>query len=153
VLFGSNVGGAHPYGGLVVVSNFLYGTTTTGGPDNLGTLFRINTQGSFFAVLQNFLGTNGATPHGNLILNANKIYGTTMQGGTVWDGTVFSLTFPPTLTITPTGVASDVLTWPDPDFSLQSAPEATGVYSNISGATSPYSNNATSARQFFRLIY
>ena len=148
----TNVGGANPYGGLSIVSNAIYGTTTTGGPYNLGTLFKVSTNGSGFTVLQNFNGTNGATPMGDLVVGTNRIYGTTTRGGVLRDGTVFSLIFPPTLTIAPAGAGSAVLTWPDPGFSLQSAPEAVGVYSNIPGAASPYTTNTSSGRQFFRLI-
>jgi hypothetical protein len=45
-----------------------------------------------------------------------------------------------------------VLTWFNPGFSLQSAPSATGTFTNIAGATSPYTNPVTSPQQFFRLI-
>jgi len=34
---------------------------------------------------------------------------------------------------------------------LQSAPNVTGTYTNVTGATSPYTNNATAGRQFFRV--
>ncbi len=46
-----------------------------------------------------------------------------------------------------------VLTWYDPDsiFALQTAPSLTGVYSNIPGALSPYTNAATNCQQFFQL--
>jgi len=36
-------------------------------------------------------------------------------------------------------------------FHLQSAPALTGPFTNILGATSPYTNITTSAQQFFRL--
>ena len=44
-----------------------------------------------------------------------------------------------------------VLTWTNSGFGLQSAPAATGSFTNIPGATSPYSNSTTSAQQYFRL--
>ena len=37
-------------------------------------------------------------------------------------------------------------------FTLQSAPAATGIFTNISSATSPYTNSFTAPKQFFRLI-
>ena len=45
-----------------------------------------------------------------------------------------------------------VLTWTNAAFSLQAAPNVTGAYTNIPGATSPYTNVLSGSRQFFRLI-
>ncbi len=45
-----------------------------------------------------------------------------------------------------------VLSWTNAIFSLQSAPAATGTYTNIPGATSPWTNPITAGSQFFRLI-
>jgi hypothetical protein len=45
-----------------------------------------------------------------------------------------------------------VLTWTNPAFGLQSAPDITGTFTNIPGATSPYTNPTSANRQFFRLI-
>jgi hypothetical protein len=44
-----------------------------------------------------------------------------------------------------------VLTWGNPDFSLQTAPTVSGVYTNIPGATSPYTNTFPVPQMFFRL--
>ena len=46
-----------------------------------------------------------------------------------------------------------VITWSDPTFSLQSAPLASGTYTTIAGATSPYTNAITGSQKFFRLIH
>jgi hypothetical protein len=46
-----------------------------------------------------------------------------------------------------------VLSWSDPTFSLQGAPAVTGTYTNVTGATSPYTNPATGRAAFFRLIH
>jgi hypothetical protein len=45
-----------------------------------------------------------------------------------------------------------VLTWTNAAFNLQVAPNVTGTYTNIPGATSPYTNALSGSRQFFRLI-
>jgi hypothetical protein len=45
-----------------------------------------------------------------------------------------------------------VLTWTNNGFSLQSAPAITGNFTNISGATSPYTNLTTGSQQYFRLL-
>lgn len=44
-----------------------------------------------------------------------------------------------------------VLAWTNSSFSLQAGPEATGPYTNIPGATSPYAVSTGSSRMFFRL--
>jgi hypothetical protein len=47
-----------------------------------------------------------------------------------------------------------VLSWNDPAsvFSLQAAPAATCVFTNVPGAASPYTNAITGAQQYFRLL-
>jgi hypothetical protein len=44
--------------------------------------------------------------------------------------------------------------WRDPDsvFALQSGCSPTGVFANIAGAASPYTNVITGTQQFFRLM-
>ncbi len=44
-----------------------------------------------------------------------------------------------------------VLTWPNPAFTLQSAPAPAGTFTDIAGALSPYTNAATGSQQYFRL--
>jgi hypothetical protein len=44
-----------------------------------------------------------------------------------------------------------VLSWPSSNFVLQSAPAIGGAWSNISGATSPYTNPITGSSKYFRL--
>ena len=44
-----------------------------------------------------------------------------------------------------------VLNWSGSGFALQAAPEVTGAYTNIPGATSPYTNTIAGPRMFFRL--
>src|SRR6185437_1908634 len=53
--FGTNtsIGGDSPYGGLVLASNTLYGTTQNGGSGGLGTVYAINTNGTGYTVLHN----------------------------------------------------------------------------------------------------
>jgi len=45
------------------------------------------------------------------------------------------------------------LTWTNSQFSLQAAPTVTGTYTNIPGATSPYTVPTSGAARFFRLIW
>jgi hypothetical protein len=44
-----------------------------------------------------------------------------------------------------------VLQWTDPSFALQTAPAMGGTFTNLSGATSPYTNPITGLPKFFRL--
>jgi hypothetical protein len=45
-----------------------------------------------------------------------------------------------------------VLSWSNPAFGLQAAPAASATFTNLSGATSPYTNFFSGTQQFFRLI-
>jgi hypothetical protein len=45
-----------------------------------------------------------------------------------------------------------VLTWTNQAFSLQVAPAVTGVFTNLPGASSPYTNALCGAGQYFRLM-
>jgi uncharacterized repeat protein (TIGR03803 family) len=147
---------------LVLSGNILYGTAYAGGSSINGTVFAVNTDGTGFTTLHSFTPLNndtnsgGANPLAGLIVSDNTLYGTTKYGGSSGKGTVFSLTLgpvsPPQLTVISTG-ANVVLTWPAnaAGFSLQSAPTITSTFTNIPGATSPYTNDVTGAQQFFRL--
>jgi uncharacterized repeat protein (TIGR03803 family) len=80
------------YSSLILGSdgNF-YGTTTTGGSDNQGTIFKI-TPGGAFTSLHSFSGTDGGGPIGSLTQATDgNFYGTTNGGGTGGYGTVFKL--------------------------------------------------------------
>jgi hypothetical protein len=46
-----------------------------------------------------------------------------------------------------------VLTWNDSAFSLQASPSVDGTYTNIGGATSPFTNAMDAPAKFFRLIH
>jgi hypothetical protein len=47
--------------------------------------------------------------------------------------------------------ANVVLTWTNSVFALQAAPTVTGTFTNVPGATSPYTNAITGSQEFFRL--
>jgi uncharacterized repeat protein (TIGR03803 family) len=80
----TNTEGGYPVGGMIVNGGTLYGTTSILGPNGVGTVFSIATDGSTFTVLRAFNVTDGATPTGNLILtNDGMLAGTTQFGGTL----------------------------------------------------------------------
>lgn len=92
----TNLDGAYPQAGLVLAGNTLYGTASAGGTNKLGTVFSIATDGSAFAVLHTFAGTNlvnaeGAAPKGTLAFSGNILYGAASDGGTNDSGTLFSI--------------------------------------------------------------
>ena len=94
--------GAAPSAGLVqgTDGNF-YGTTTTGGADNKGTVFKITPSGTV-TVLHSFAGppNDGNGPTAGLIQASDgNFYGTTEFGGSNGTGTVFKITPSGTVTI------------------------------------------------------
>ncbi len=82
--------GANPAAGLAAgADGSLYGTTSAGGSNGLGTIFRLST-GLVFTNLGSFEGSNGAAPAASLFLASDGFfYGTTPSGGATNDGVVF----------------------------------------------------------------
>lgn len=111
--FTGGTDGAHPWDGLILSGNTLYGTAYDGGIWGYGTVFAIITDGTGFTSLHSFtMGSDGGGPIGGLVLTNDTLYGTTELGGSSGKGTVFSISLPPPqLTITPSG-ADVVVTWP-----------------------------------------
>src|SRR4051794_1717980 len=86
---------ASPSSRLLQVSDgALYGTSSAGGQTGQGTLFRLNPDGSGFALVKSF-GTapnDGARPFGVVIEGSDgTLYGTTEAGGQSGLGTIFKL--------------------------------------------------------------
>lgn len=88
----TNIQGADPVASLILSGNTLYGTTPNGGGSYQGTVFKINMDGSGYAALYSFTGSNdGANPAASLALIGNTLYGTTENGGASNNGTVFAI--------------------------------------------------------------
>jgi len=89
----TNADGTAPASTLVQgTDGYLYGTTYSGGADDLGTVFKLTTNGAYTALVS-FNGNNGAHPCGWLALTpSGNLYGTTTDGGADDLGTVFKLT-------------------------------------------------------------
>jgi len=159
---------ANPSAGLILSNNTLYGTTGSGGSSGLGTVFKVNTDGTGFTTLHSFAATppippytnsDGAFPVAGLILSSNVLYGTAEWGGSYGNGTVFSIFIQPQLTINPVG-QSVILSWSTnyDSFTLQSTtnlnsavwttnPSAPIVVNELNTVTKPIS----ATREFYRL--
>ena len=99
--FGANAGEGRNPGELMLASDgVLYGTTRYGGAftnaagDGLGTVFKLNQDGSGYSVIHHFgsVPSDGANPVSALVEGSDgRLYGTTEFGGSNSLGTVFRL--------------------------------------------------------------
>jgi uncharacterized repeat protein (TIGR03803 family) len=95
--------GDSPYAGLVQAANGdFYGTTTAGGANNTGTVFKVTPSGTL-TTLYSFCSQSGcpdgAIPYAGLIQATNgDFYGTTGYDGSNNGGTIFEITPGGTLT-------------------------------------------------------
>jgi uncharacterized repeat protein (TIGR03803 family) len=86
---------AVPYADLILFGNTLYGTTSSGGVNNPGTVFSEPITGGTPTVLTSFGGNNGRVPRGGVVADASgDLFGTTQEGGVSGDGNVFELVAP-----------------------------------------------------------
>jgi uncharacterized repeat protein (TIGR03803 family) len=126
--------GAGPAGGLVLAGNTLYGTASGGGvgwngyfESGQGVVFQIQPDGTGFAVLKNFLGSDGAGPIGELVSTGTVLYGTTSSGGSSNCGVVFVLDWgpptPPTIIQAPQNCTA--------------APFTTALFSTVAAGSEP----------------
>lgn len=148
--------GVTPYAGLAVHGNFLYGTARSGGEAGNGVVYRLRKDGNGYAVLKHFsqgagfTNYDGAKPRSGLVVKSGVLYGTTQLGGNAANGTVYKLDLRSPLEWQKTE-NQVVLSWTNSGLNLQAASEPNGIYTNISGASSPFTNQTTSGQQFFRL--
>lgn len=96
MFFNNGIDGYTPTGDLIFdQAGSIYGTTTTGGTNNRGTVYKLTlTNGSWTeTVLYNFSGPDGSQPvSGVLFDSVGNLYGTTLSGGSANDGVIFELT-------------------------------------------------------------
>ena len=159
--------GANPRADLLLLGSTLYGTAGYGGSSWQGTVFAVNTDGTGFTNVHNFVfGSDGGNPLAGLILSGHTLYGTAYNGGSYGDGTVFSLSLGsvsapvPTLTIVPSGT-NVILTWPTnaAGFTLQSTTNlvSPAVWSNVSpgpvvvNGQNAVTNPSSGTQKFYRL--
>jgi uncharacterized repeat protein (TIGR03803 family) len=121
--------GASPRAGLVQgTDGFYYGSTSSGGASNNGTIFRIGPDGAFTSLYSFAGGISGTNPQAALVQGDDGwLYGTT-TGGTNDYGTVFK--------ISTNGVFTSLYSFTGGSDSLSpQAPLAKGNNSNFYGTT------------------
>src|ERR1043166_7551606 len=139
-----NSNGAYPKAGLTQGTNgdfYFYGTTSSGGPSNLGTIFKITTNGSPITLLS-FNGTNGANPQAGLIMSSDgNFYGTTQVGGMAGYGTVFK--------ITSNGLLTNLFSFNSTNGAFPLGRLVEGADGKFYGTT--FSGGASNLRTFFQI--
>ena len=69
----------------------LYGMTSRGGSNGVGTIFSYNSATATYTQLKGFDGTNGENPYGSLLQASDgRLYGMTSTGGSYDAGVIFS---------------------------------------------------------------
>ncbi len=87
----NSIDGQNPQGTLTFgADGLLYGTTSYGGANGNGTIFKMTTNGAFTPVISFLSATNGANPYGRLLLSGSLLYGTTANGGPHGHGVAFN---------------------------------------------------------------
>jgi len=141
---GNSVQGWNPSVSLVEgPDGWLYGTTSNGGDANYGTIFRLNKDGSGFAVLRSFAGRDGSGPDSVLIKGSDgALYGTAAGGGDSGYGTVFSLSIAQTvccLAVTQEGVSFTLSGLPGRNYTIERASSPDGPWSELNTLLMPVS--------------
>ena len=93
--FGGASDGSQPSAGLALGSDgFFYGTTYSGGANNLGTVFKISASGTLTSLYSFAEGNDGSGPYISTLVQGSdgSFYGTTAYGGANTVGTVFKIT-------------------------------------------------------------
>lgn len=158
----TNKDGIKPQCQLTLSGTTLYGTTSAGGLQGIGTLFSLQTDGTGFTNIYTFtpivtivgstlFSSGGANPGCGVALDGSTLYGTTGFGGL--NGNVYALLLgsAPASLSAQVGGGQLTLTWPGSSYSLQSASDLGAGFSNVVGASSPYVVPTTNAQQFYRL--
>ena len=87
-----------PEADLILYSNRLYGTTSSGGVSNYGCIFGLDTNGGGYSILHHFTGptatltnSDGSTPNSALTASNGYLFGTAFGGGANNSGTIYLL--------------------------------------------------------------
>jgi uncharacterized repeat protein (TIGR03803 family) len=145
---------------------YFYGTTTYGGTNNCGTVFRVSPTGALTTLYSFTGGNDGENANGLVQGSDGSFYGTTSGGGPNKPSTVLRLTIvpEPQLTIIPSEPYV-MLTWPTnyagfsyAGYTLQSTANLVSpVWTTVSqepvviGGQNVIINTISGAQQFYRL--
>jgi len=91
--YGGANDGRYPFDSVIYVSGTLYGVTVWGGDSDLGTVFKIGTDGTGFTLLHEFAGgaNDGRNPYSRILYDSGQLYGLTNGGGDSNKGTIFKI--------------------------------------------------------------
>ncbi len=87
----TNALGRFPQGDLIFGnSTTLYGTTNSGGTNDLGTVFKLDTRTNRLSTVASLSNSTGSSPQSGLVIDrAGNLYGTASAGGANNSGSVF----------------------------------------------------------------
>jgi uncharacterized repeat protein (TIGR03803 family) len=84
--------GSFPIGALTLSGKTLYGMADTGGANNMGCIFSLDTTGANYKDIFDFNGTNGQYPQGGALkLSGTQLFGMVYGGGANDSGCIFSI--------------------------------------------------------------
>jgi uncharacterized repeat protein (TIGR03803 family) len=83
--------GSYVTNALTTDGTHIYGMTESGGQFGLGTIFRMDLDGSNYFKMFDFNGANGAVPHAGLYYDGTYLYGAASGGGANNDGLLFKI--------------------------------------------------------------
>ncbi len=85
--------GSAPVAPLAIrADGVMFGATSSGGANGLGTIYRVNADGSGYTVLKHFAEADGYNPTGGLLIASDgRLYGAATWGGMNNRGTLFRL--------------------------------------------------------------
>lgn len=157
---GTNWDGSFVRGGMVLWNGVLFGTTYSGGLYGLGVVYKLNLDGTGFAVLKHFTATTGTDngvflnaggmePSGDLTVADGVIYGTTKFGGNYGYGTIYRLTIPPVPALHTTNAFGQLTVyWSDDGYNrtVQTTTNlSAGNWTSLTGLN--WTNSAVSPKQ------
>lgn len=91
--FNGLANGSYPLASLITDGTFFYGTTSSGGANDRGTIFKIMPNGTGYVKLLDFDYTSGIgfNPMGNLFFDGTFLFGLTERGGLYDSGALFKI--------------------------------------------------------------
>ncbi len=152
----ANSEGVNPILGLALHGNTLYGTTSRGGRFGTGTLFKVNTDGTGFAVLEHIKdrfanpGFEGSGLRG-LVVSGSTLYGSVPSGGEKGAGGIYSIELAPALSIARTPSGAVAVSWPSAWMGVQ-LQQSTNSLNSWSSVIDPIEDNGTTSRVTFPII-